>query len=264
MSVSRLHDGVCEQMEQTIRNFWWGMKNGKRKAHWIAWWKLARAKEKGGLGFRDFKLFNQAMLARQAWRLPEHPDSLRAQVMKAKYCPNGELIDTVFPSVVSPTWRAIMHGLDLLKMGLIWRVANGEKIHIWRHNWLPRHSGLRVTGRKRPCRFKRVAQLLNESGTSWDCRQVERFFLPHDSEVIQKIKIQGPEYEDILAWHYEKSGLFTVFDVAPFDLPYNAILRCPALAKFMADVHYAYSVLKIPGPSGIISVKANKGSSGLR
>jgi hypothetical protein len=71
--------------------------------------------------------------------------------MKAKYYPNGDLIDIVFPSIISPTWKAIMHGVDLLKMGLIWRVSNGKKIHIWRHNWLPRQSGLWVIGRRRPC-----------------------------------------------------------------------------------------------------------------
>jgi hypothetical protein len=52
-----------------------------------------------------------------------------------------------------------------------------------------------------------------------------------------------------------------VFDVVHFDLPYNAILGSPALAKFMAAVHYAYITLKIPGPSGVISVKVDvKGS----
>jgi hypothetical protein len=66
MSIFKLQDGVCDQMEQTIRNFWWGTKNGKRKVHWTAWWKLTRAKSRGGLGFRDLKLFNQTMLARQA------------------------------------------------------------------------------------------------------------------------------------------------------------------------------------------------------
>ena len=51
------------------------------------------------------------------------------------------------------------------------------------------------------------------------------------------------------------------FDVAHFDLPYNAILGRPALAKFMAAVHYAYNTLKIPGPAGVISIKADvKGS----
>ncbi|XP_025801461.1 uncharacterized protein LOC112880947 [Panicum hallii] len=52
-----------------------------------------------------------------------------------------------------------------------------------------------------------------------------------------------------------------VFNVAHFDLPYNAILWRPALAKFMAAVHYEYSTLKILGPSRVISIKANiKGS----
>jgi hypothetical protein len=36
MSVFCLQDGVCKIMEQIIRIFWWGAKNGKRKTHWIA------------------------------------------------------------------------------------------------------------------------------------------------------------------------------------------------------------------------------------
>ena len=51
------------------------------------------------------------------------------------------------------------------------------------------------------------------------------------------------------------------FDVVHLDLPYNAILGCPALAKFMAMVHYSYNTLKLPGPAGVISIKADvKGS----
>jgi hypothetical protein len=39
-----------------------------------------------------------------------------------------------------------------------------------------------------------------------------------------------------------------VFDMANFPLPYNGILGCPALAKFMAVSHYAYNTLKLSGP----------------
>lgn len=44
------------------------------------------------------------------------------------------------------------------------------------------------------------------------------------------------------------------FDVADFPLPYNGILGRPALAKFMAASHYAYNMLKMPGPISVISV----------
>src|SRR3954470_16345611 len=48
------------------------------------------------------------------------------------------------------------------------------------------------------------------------------------------------------------------FDVADFPLPYNGILGRPALAKFMAASHYAYNMLKMPGPISVISVPGDK------
>jgi hypothetical protein len=103
------------------------MKMGIERFIWMAWDKLLRPKCLGVIGFRDMRLFNQALLARQAWRLIVYLDNLCAWV-KAKYYPRRELIDTVFLGDASPTWRAIEHGLDLLKKGIIWRVRSGSKI----------------------------------------------------------------------------------------------------------------------------------------
>jgi hypothetical protein len=44
------------------------------------------------------------------------------------------------------------------------------------------------------------------------------------------------------------------FDVAHIDLPYNAILGYPALAKFMAVTHHAYNLVKLPGHNGTITI----------
>ena len=48
------------------------------------------------------------------------------------------------------------------------------------------------------------------------------------------------------------------FDVADIPLPYNGILGRPALAKFMAVSHYAYNVLKMPGPISVITIPSNE------
>ena len=49
-----------------------------------------------------------------------------------------------------------------------------------------------------------------------------------------------------------------VFDVAKIPLPYNGILGCPALAKFMVASHYTYNTLKMPGPVTIITIPSDK------
>jgi hypothetical protein len=50
---------------------------------------------------------------------------------------------------------------------------------------------------------------------------------------------------------------FLRFEVACFDCGYNAVIGRPGLPKFMAIPHYPYMILKMPGPQGIITVRAD-------
>ena len=47
------------------------------------------------------------------------------------------------------------------------------------------------------------------------------------------------------------------FYITDFNTTYHAILGQPALAKFMAVPHYAYLVLKMPSPVGVLALWAN-------
>jgi hypothetical protein len=51
------------------------------------------------------------------------------------------------------------------------------------------------------------------------------------------------------------------FQVASFDIRYNYILKRPFLLKFMAVIHIAYATLKMPGPKGVITIKAGQRDS---
>lgn len=48
----------------------------------------------GGMGFKDLKCFNQALLAKQCWRLCEPGNSLLQGVLKARYYKHMEFIES--------------------------------------------------------------------------------------------------------------------------------------------------------------------------
>jgi hypothetical protein len=50
---------------------------------------------------------------------------------------------------------------------------------------------------------------------------------------------------------------FIKFEVANFESSYHAILGRPALAKFMAVLHYIYLLLKMPEQSGVLTLRGN-------
>jgi hypothetical protein len=121
----------------------------------MSWEKMTKHKSQGGIGFRDMRIFNQALLAKQAWRLIEFPDSLCARLLKSKYYPCGDLTDTIFSQNASPCWQGVVHGLELLKQGIIWRINSRTKVKIWRDTWLPRGNH-KVIGKANNSRFKWV------------------------------------------------------------------------------------------------------------
>lgn len=49
-----------------------------------------------------------------------------------------------------------------------------------------------------------------------------------------------------------------VFDVVEVNLPFNAIIGRPALYRFMAIAHYWYLVLKMPSPTGVLTVRGDR------
>jgi hypothetical protein len=48
------------------------------------------------------------------------------------------------------------------------------------------------------------------------------------------------------------------FEVASFNIGYNCILGRSFLLKFMAVIHTAYAIVKMPGPRGVITLKSDQ------
>lgn len=76
-----------------MKKFWWGSKAGASKTARVSWSTMTRPKFDGGLGFCDMKLFNLALLARQAWRILQEPNTLSARLLRAVYFPGGDFLE---------------------------------------------------------------------------------------------------------------------------------------------------------------------------
>ena len=112
--------GLCEDLEGMMRRFWWGQRQQESKIAWVSWKKMCKSKLRGGMGFQNLQDFNIAKLAKQGWRLVMNPDSIVAQIYKAKYYQHGDVFKAKLGSNPSYAWRSIMNGLEVVKRGTRW------------------------------------------------------------------------------------------------------------------------------------------------
>lgn len=77
-------------------------------------------KNKGGMGFCAICRFSLALLAKQAWRLLDKSDSLCVTtILRAKFYPHGDLLNTKLKKGSLFTWKSILAGINSLKRDYI-------------------------------------------------------------------------------------------------------------------------------------------------
>ncbi|XP_060969470.1 uncharacterized protein LOC133036757 [Cannabis sativa] len=136
MSCFRIPLSICKTLDRLTAQFWWGSSGNHNKLHWKNWSSVCTSKFFGGLGFRNFVNHNQALLAKQAWRILTNPHSLVARLLKAKYFKNNDFLSASKGHCPSYTWTSLLWGRDLLSSGLISKIGNGLTTDTLRHYWL--------------------------------------------------------------------------------------------------------------------------------
>ncbi|KAL8100316.1 hypothetical protein AgCh_032534 [Apium graveolens] len=111
--------------------FWWGHGQAGKGVRWMAWERLCMPKRNGGLGVRNLKKFNLAMLAKQGWRILNESNTLVAAIMKAKYFPTTDFLSAQLGSNPSYVWRSIMSAQEIVKMGTRRKIGNGAYTKFW-------------------------------------------------------------------------------------------------------------------------------------
>ena len=210
MSCFRLPRGLCDNITSTIRQFFWGSKQGRRKPSWVAWDILTMPKYLGVLGFRDLEIFNLALLAKQCWRLIENYDSLCARVLRARYYPTDDILNCTLKKGSSFVWQSIFAGIQTFKKGSIWRVGDGTKIDIWEDSWIPNSPPRKVLTRRGNCILTHVSDLIYPISGDWDEQIISDNFWGTDADRILQVPLSHHVLDDAVAWHFTKNGVYNV------------------------------------------------------
>jgi len=107
ISIYLLPNSDIDDIENMINGFWWGGRSNNRGIKWMAWEHAACPKEFCGMGFRNFKAFNLAMVAKQWWKILSKPESLVTRVFKARYFPRSSFLVAKLGHNPSFVWRSI-------------------------------------------------------------------------------------------------------------------------------------------------------------
>lgn len=62
----------------------------------------------------------------------ENPNSLVAQLLKARYFKHIDIMDASLGSNPSYFWRSLLWSREILWDGIVWKVGNGESINACR------------------------------------------------------------------------------------------------------------------------------------
>ena len=167
-----------------------------------------------GMGFRDLAHFNDAFLAKQAWRLLQNKDY---KVFKDKFFPNCSLLKAKESSSGSYTWKSILQGRDVILDGACWRVGNGKSIKIWQHYWLPQKHPTKVLSPMVETMEEVTKDCLIDKGTRmWNAEMVDGIFAPQEAEEIKNIPLAREATEGSLYWPWEHDDRYSCKSGYPF------------------------------------------------
>lgn len=176
----------------------------------MRWEKLCLPKALGGLGFKNLEAFNQALLAKQGWKVLQNPCSLLARLLKSRYFDSGTFLEAQIGNRPSYGWRSMIHGRELLMKGLRKEIGNGKSLNVWTDPWCD-FGGRWNPWMKNPIinLEMKVSDLLNHETGEWRRDVLEENFFPGDVEMILKKK-PVISVDDFWCWKHTRSGEYTV------------------------------------------------------
>ncbi|KAJ3701003.1 hypothetical protein LUZ61_004708 [Rhynchospora tenuis] len=211
MSLELLPKHILNQINSLLAKFFWGKTGSEKYMSFIAWKKICKPLEEGGLGVKNLGLFGEALFLKLVWQLMADENKLWVQICKAKYFPIVGFWRAKKNSGSSRMWGQVLNLRHFFKEQVQWRIGDGEKVQAlaqpWFANWTVQEEASQAD------RKLKVCDMWDNQNNCWKMDELARLF--HNNQVQQIIAGNnkpdvGQESTDKLIWCQNIKGAYTV------------------------------------------------------
>ena len=225
LSIFKAPESIYKNITSIQRRFLWGWGKEKRPIQWVSWEDVCKSKEDGGLGIRDIRKFNLALLARWRWRLVSNEEGRWKDLLATKY---GMVTEGLRTPVKTQSWwwRDLQKvckeggGEGWFQQHIAWKLEGGDKVKFWEDVWIGNNSLQSLYPRLFTLSLNQGLKV-NEVGEwvdaewQWNLRwRRDRFEWESLLETkllhyISQVRLSR-EQRDVLTWGGKEAGSYTV------------------------------------------------------
>ncbi|KAJ4780270.1 RNA-directed DNA polymerase (reverse transcriptase)-related family protein [Rhynchospora pubera] len=226
MTTEQIPKRWLKEMTGIMARFFWGKVGKTRYLTLIAWEKICKPIDKGGLGVRNLNDVGEALFLKLAWAIVSGEDKLWVQLCRAKYYHEEGCWGAGLGRKPSTMWRKIVQKKEFFKNDVTWKLNDGTRVKAISQPWYPNWEISNSMARQ--YEQVTVADLYDQQAGVWKMRELSMLFGEEKAVIIdtQVSKPGGsPLLADKLIWLKAKNGKYTVKQ--GFDQLQGAITQVP-------------------------------------
>ncbi|KAF7842623.1 putative ribonuclease H protein At1g65750 family [Senna tora] len=220
---------VCRNIDRQVRKFIWGSQQGKRGLHLVNWERVTLPKARGGLGVREARATNTALLGKAAWSILRKENKLWVRLFEGKYLNGTNLYFYHLNQKDSYVSKGIVKAFRTLESGFISKIGDGEDTNLWLDTWTkdgPLINFIQEEVIPMLDLNTKVSSII--ANKQWALQGMDALCPPDVLEDIERIPLPTHSFaRDILIWGHTPNGSYSAKSGASRGMGANSMcLRC--------------------------------------
>jgi hypothetical protein len=202
-----------------------------------------------------------------------NPNSLMAKILKEKYHPSDNFLQSSLGRRPSYAWRSIWTTKKLLSEGMMWQFGNGKSISIWQDRWILMPFTYSSVTKQVLDHDATISALIDNDTKWWNIPLLQQVFSLEEEMTIYQILVCLRQQCNRLMWFGMKNGDFYVLNA--YHLAYGQAMELQGSCLNLAPKSQLWKkVSKVKDPkmvqsflwkacNNILATKANLHKRGI-